>query len=67
MEVQAAVCYEAFSPFQIKTLTLDGLGPDDVLVKIVGSGLCHTDIAARDGAVPVPQTMRTWTRGQRDR
>ena len=55
MEVQAAVCYEAFAPFQIQTLTLDGLGPDDVLVKIVGSGLCHTDTAARDGAVPVPK------------
>jgi aryl-alcohol dehydrogenase len=55
MQVEAAVCYEKAAPFQIKTLTLDGLGPDDVLVKIVGSGLCHTDLAARDGAVPVPK------------
>jgi aryl-alcohol dehydrogenase len=55
MQVQAAVCYEKSAPFQIKTLTLDGLGPDDVLVKIVGSGLCHTDLASRDGAMPVPK------------
>jgi aryl-alcohol dehydrogenase len=55
MNVQAAVSYENAAPFQIKTLTLDGFGPDDVLVKIVGSGLCHTDLAARDGALPVPK------------
>lgn len=55
MQVQAAVCYEASTPFELKTLTMDGLGPDDVLVKIVGCGLCHTDIAARDGALPVPK------------
>lgn len=55
MQVQAAVCYEASAPFELKTLTMDGLGPDDVLVKIVGCGLCHTDIAARDGALPVPK------------
>jgi aryl-alcohol dehydrogenase len=55
MQVQAAVCYEKSAPFKIKTLNLDGLGPD-VLVKIVGSGLCHTDLAARDGAVHVPKS-----------
>jgi aryl-alcohol dehydrogenase len=54
MEVLAAVCYAKSAPFELKTLKLEGLGADDVLVKIVGSGLCHTDLAARDGAVPVP-------------
>ena len=58
MQVEAAVCYEKAAPLQLKTLTLDGLGPDDVLVKIVGSGLCHTDLAARDGAVTVPGAPR---------
>jgi Zn-dependent alcohol dehydrogenase len=49
MQVQAAVCYEKSAPFQIKILTLGGLGLDGLLVKIVGSGLSHIDFAARYG------------------
>src|ERR1700732_5004296 len=53
MQVEAAVSYEKSAPFQIKKLTMKYIGPSDVLVKIVGSGLCHTDLAARDEELPV--------------
>lgn len=53
MQVEAAVSYEKSAPFQIKKLRLEGIGPNDVLVKIAGVGLCHTDVAARDEQVPV--------------
>jgi aryl-alcohol dehydrogenase len=52
MQVEAAVCYEKHAPFQIKKLEMKDPGPGNVLVKLVASGLCHTDISARDGAVP---------------
>lgn len=29
---------------RIQTVTLDGPGPDDVLIKMAASGICHTDI-----------------------
>lgn len=53
VQVEAAVSYEKSEPFQIKQLTMKGIGPNDVLVKIVGVGLCHTDVAARDEQMPV--------------
>lgn len=53
MQVEAAVNYEKSAPFQIKKLTMKDIGPSDVLVKIVGAGLCHTDLAARDEELPV--------------
>jgi aryl-alcohol dehydrogenase len=28
--------------------------PDEVLVRIVGVGICHTDLSARDGRTPMP-------------
>jgi Zn-dependent alcohol dehydrogenase len=46
MQFQAAVCYEKSDPFGIRTQ--GSLRSEDVFVKIVGSGLCHTDFAARD-------------------
>jgi aryl-alcohol dehydrogenase len=33
---------------------LDALRPDEVLVRVVGAGICHTDLSSRDGALPVP-------------
>jgi aryl-alcohol dehydrogenase len=48
MNIEAAVAYAKESPFTLGELTLAGPGPDDVLLRMVGSGLCHTDIAARD-------------------
>jgi len=53
MLVEAAVCYERLAPFQIKKLEMKDPGPGHVLVRMVASGLCHTDISARDEAIPV--------------
>lgn len=53
MLVEAAVCYEKSAPFQIKKLEMKDIGPNDVLVRMVGVGLCHTDLVARNEGVPV--------------
>ena len=52
--IRAAVCHEAHGPFSIEEAAIDGPRAGEVLVRIVGAGICHTDMAARDQQVPVP-------------
>ncbi|WP_420467534.1 NAD(P)-dependent alcohol dehydrogenase [Panacagrimonas sp.] len=54
MDITAAVVREAGAAFSIETLQLDAPRADEVRVRIVGAGLCHTDLIARDQAIPVP-------------
>jgi aryl-alcohol dehydrogenase len=52
--IRAAVCHGAHGPFSIEEAAIDGPRAGEVLVRIVGAGICHTDMAARDQQVPVP-------------
>lgn len=54
MEIRAAVVREAKEPFVLETLQLDEPKGDEVLVRIVGTGMCHTDLIARDQYFPAP-------------
>lgn len=55
MKVTAAVLPVPKGPFEIQEVDLaSDLGPRDVLVKIVATGLCHTDLAVRDAHIPTP-------------
>jgi len=54
MQIRAAVIRDPAAPFSIETLELDEPRSDEVIVRIVGVGVCHTDIAARDQILPVP-------------
>jgi aryl-alcohol dehydrogenase len=40
------------APHEIETVELAGPGPGEVVVRIAGSGLCHTDILPRTPAFP---------------
>ena len=53
MEITAAVLYTHREPLQIETVTLADPGPGDVLVRIVGSGVCGSDVHVIDGELPV--------------
>ncbi len=52
--IRAAVCHGAHGPFSFEEAAIDGPRAGEVLVRIVGAGICHTDMAARDQQVPVP-------------
>lgn len=54
MEVEAAVVKEESGPFEIETLDLEEPQAGEVLVRIVGAGICHTDVAVRDQYYPTP-------------
>lgn len=47
--ITAALLTEAGGPFRPQTVILDDPGPREVVVRIHGIGVCHTDIADRDG------------------
>ena len=40
--------------FELEEATLEAPRPDEVLVKVVAVGLCHTDLVVRDQLYPVP-------------
>lgn len=67
MKTQAAVLYQMeqpapyakSQPLVIEELDLTGPGPGEVLVEIVGAGLCHSDLSVMDGSRPrvMPMVM----------
>jgi len=55
MKIKAAVLKAPHQPFEVENIELNTeLRPNEVLVKIVATGLCHTDLAVRDQHLPVP-------------
>lgn len=54
MEIQAAVTNEEGAPFKIETVELEDPQENEVLVRIVGAGVCHTDMIVRDQMYPTP-------------
>jgi aryl-alcohol dehydrogenase len=55
--VSAAVVRQKGGPFAIEQLHLDEPRDDEVLVRIVAAGMCHTDMVVRDQVYPVPQPI----------
>jgi aryl-alcohol dehydrogenase len=53
-EIKAATIRQKGGPFQVETLRLDEPRPDEVLVRVVATGMCHTDMVARDQLYDVP-------------
>jgi aryl-alcohol dehydrogenase len=47
-EIKAAVTRHKGGPFEIETLAMEEPRSDEVLVRIVATGMCHTDMVARD-------------------
>lgn len=67
MKTKAAVLYQMelpapyakSRPLQIEEIDLSGPGPGEVLVEVVGAGLCHSDLSVINGSRPrvMPMVM----------
>lgn len=57
MKIEAAVTRAKCAPLSLETVELESPRIDEILVKLVATGICHTDIAMRDQAYPVPQPI----------
>lgn len=54
MQITAAVVDQAGGDFTPQEVSLGEPAGDEVLVEVVGAGLCHTDIAVKEGHLPFP-------------
>ncbi|WP_232698711.1 NAD(P)-dependent alcohol dehydrogenase [Brevibacillus daliensis] len=54
MKITAAIIHEKSAEFKLEEVTLSEPNENEVLIKIIGSGICHTDAVARDQQIHVP-------------
>ena len=57
MKIQAVIAANPKSPFLIEEVELGEPRPNEIVVRVVGAGLCHTDLVARDREYPVPHPI----------
>jgi aryl-alcohol dehydrogenase len=50
----AAIVNSAGAPFLLEEVDLDDPRPHEVVVRLVATGLCHTDLSAQTGHLPFP-------------
>lgn len=50
----AAVLAANHEPFVLQEVEVDTPRRDEVLVRVVATGLCHTDLSVREGVIPAP-------------
>lgn len=54
MKLKAAVTLAKSADFSIRELELEGPRAGEILVRVVASGMCHTDLVVRDQHYPFP-------------
>ncbi|MDQ0559145.1 Zn-dependent alcohol dehydrogenase [Rhizobium mesoamericanum] len=57
MKIHAAVARAPHMPFSLEGLDLEEPREGEILVRVVATGVCHTDIVMRDQHLPVPQPV----------
>ena len=53
-KIKAAVARTHGAPFSLEILDLEDPRDDEILVRLAGTGVCHTDLVVRDGMLPTP-------------
>ncbi|MET7733610.1 NAD(P)-dependent alcohol dehydrogenase [Streptomyces sp. NPDC005402] len=54
LTTRAAVVESGGAPFTLSDVTLDEPGPREAVVRMVATGLCHTDLGVASGGLPFP-------------
>lgn len=57
LEIAAALLRQAGGPLAIETVRLDVLRPDEVRVRLVATGICHTDLTIMHRAPNLPMLL----------
>ncbi|GAB2746451.1 Zn-dependent alcohol dehydrogenase [Sinomonas soli] len=57
--MRAAVTETVGGPFEVADIRIDSPGPDEVLIEVRASGLCHSDlhVATTDAGLPMPAVL----------
>ncbi|TWB93192.1 aryl-alcohol dehydrogenase [Bradyrhizobium macuxiense] len=54
MQITAAIAREPHKPFCVEAIDIGNPRPDEILVRMVAVGLCHTDLLVVDQVLPTP-------------
>lgn len=54
---KALICTTPGTRFAIEDVELDSLQDEEVLVRLVATGVCHTDLAVANGKIPVSHPL----------
>lgn len=57
MQIKAAVAREKGAKLSIENIEIEDPRDDEILVKVVATGVCHTDLVVRDGMLPTPMPV----------
>lgn len=57
MQITAAVARSPAAPFSLETLEIEEPRAGEILVRVVATGVCHTDMVMRDQHLPTPQPV----------
>jgi aryl-alcohol dehydrogenase len=57
MKIKAAVSRAPKAPLVLETLDIESPRDNEILVKVVAVGVCHTDMVVRDGMLPTPMPV----------
>jgi aryl-alcohol dehydrogenase len=57
MKFKAAVLRDGTTRMALEQVTMGELRPDEVFVRLAATGVCHSDVAVRDGAFPIPRPV----------
>lgn len=57
MKIKAAVTPKTGQPFEITDVELPEIGAKEVIIKVVASGICHTDVSGRDTGMVNPPSV----------
>lgn len=57
MQALAAVCHATGAPLSVETVTIEEPRNDEVLVQVVATGICHTDVGMRNSPDRVPKPI----------
>jgi aryl-alcohol dehydrogenase len=54
MQIKAAIAREQGADLSLEAIDIEEPRDNEILVKVVATGVCHTDLVVRDGMLPTP-------------
>src|SRR3954463_16761300 len=56
-KARAVVCRELGKPVLVEEITLDSPKRGEVMIKVGACGVCHSDLSATNGTIPMPPPL----------
>ena len=54
---KAVICRELNKPVVVETISVDSPKRGEVMVKLAACGVCHSDLSATNGTIPLPPPL----------